>query len=65
MLLEAFDPLWFEEPVPPDDVPAMARVAEAVRIPVATGERLTTLSEFAAVLRAGLRPERTRTARRR
>ncbi|MBB96351.1 MAG: isomerase [Rhodobacteraceae bacterium] len=51
--LEAFDPLWFEEPVPPDDVPAMARVAEAVRIPVATGERLTTLSEFAAVLRAG------------
>ena len=51
--LEPYAPLWFEEPVPPDDVPAMARVAEAVRVPVATGERLTTLSEFTAVLRAG------------
>ena len=51
--LEPYAPLWFEEPVPPDDVPAMARVAEQVRIPVATGERLTTVSEFTAVLRAG------------
>ena len=31
----------------------MARVARNVRIPVATGERLTTKSEFAAVLRSG------------
>lgn len=31
----------------------MARVARSVRIPVATGERMTTKSEFAAVLRAG------------
>ncbi len=46
-------PLWFEEPVPPDDVAAMAEVARAVPIPVATGERLTTRAEFAAVLRAG------------
>ncbi len=51
--LESFDPLWFEEPVPPDDIPGMAEVARAVRIPVATGERLTTRTEFAAVLRAG------------
>ncbi len=51
--LETFDPLWFEEPVPPDDIPGMAKVARAVRIPVATGERLTTRTEFAAVLRAG------------
>lgn len=51
--LEPFLPLWFEEPVPPDDVAAMAQVARAVRIPVATGERLTTKGEFAAVLRAG------------
>lgn len=51
--LEPFDPLWFEEPIPPDNVDEMARVAKAVRIPVATGERLTTKTEFAAVLRAG------------
>jgi len=51
--LEPYAPLWFEEPVPPDNVAAMARVANAVRIPVATGERLTTKAEFASVLRAG------------
>jgi galactonate dehydratase len=51
--IEQFAPLWFEEPVPPDDAAAMAEVAAAVRIPIATGERLTTRAEFAAVLRAG------------
>lgn len=51
--LEPFAPLWFEEPIPPDDIAGMAEVARAVRIPVATGERLTTAAEFAAVLRAG------------
>ncbi len=51
--MEPHQPLWFEEPVPPDDIPAMAAVARAVRIPVATGERLCTKAEFGAVLRAG------------
>ena len=51
--LEEFNPLWFEEPVPPDDPDAMARVARAVRIPVAAGERLTTKYEFASLLRCG------------
>ncbi len=51
--LEEFDPLWFEEPVPPDNPEAMARVARAVRIPVAAGERLTCKTEFGALLRAG------------
>ena len=51
--LEPYSPLWFEEPIPPDAVDEMAKVARAVRIPVATGERLTTKVEFAAVLRAG------------
>ena len=51
--LEAFDPLWFEEPVPPDAVGEMAKVAAACRIPVATGERLCTKAEFAPVLRQG------------
>ena len=51
--LEPYSPLWFEEPTPPDHIEDMARVARSVRIPVATGERMTTKSEFAAVLRAG------------
>lgn len=51
--LEPYAPLWFEEPIPPDAVAEMAKVAGAVRIPVATGERLTTKAEFAPVLRAG------------
>ena len=48
--LEASDPLWFEEPVPPDNVAEMARVARQTTIPIATGERLATKSEFAQVL---------------
>jgi galactonate dehydratase len=51
--LEPWSPLWFEEPVPPDDMASLAEVARQVRIPVATGERLTTKLEFAAALRAG------------
>ncbi|GAB5435550.1 mandelate racemase/muconate lactonizing enzyme family protein [Falsiruegeria mediterranea] len=51
--LEPYSPLWFEEPTPPDNIEDMARVARNVRIPVATGERMTTKAEFAAVLRSG------------
>jgi galactonate dehydratase len=51
--LEEYDPLWFEEPTPPDDVAGMAQVARATSIPIATGERLTTKTEFARVLQAG------------
>ena len=48
-----YSPLWYEEPIPPDNVPQMAQVARAVGIPIATGERLTTKAEFAPVLRDG------------
>ncbi|CUH54094.1 mandelate racemase/muconate lactonizing enzyme family protein [Shimia marina] len=51
--LEPYNPLWFEEPTPPDAPEDMARVAKQVRIPIATGERLTTKSEFATVLKSG------------
>ena len=51
--LEPYQPLWFEEPVPPDNVGEMAKVANACANPVATGERLTTKAEFAPVLRTG------------
>ena len=48
--LEKYDPLWLEEPVPPDNVDEMARVASSTSIPVATGERLATKYEFAGLL---------------
>ena len=51
--LEPYSPLWFEEPIPPDNVEEMAKVARAVRIPISTGERLSTKAEFAPVLRSG------------
>ena len=53
--LEPFDPLWFEEPCPPDQLASLASIASATSIPVATGERLTTRVEFHAALQAGVR----------
>ncbi len=49
--LEPFDPLWFEEPVPPDSPEEMARVARATSIPIAAGERLASKYEFGRLLR--------------
>ena len=51
--LEPYDPLWFEEPVPPDAPEEMAKVARATSIPIAAGERLATKYEFGRLLRAG------------
>ena len=45
-----YDPLWFEEPTPPDMPERMAEVAQATSIPIAPGERLTTRFEFGRVL---------------
>ena len=51
--LEPFDPLWFEEPTPPEMPEEMAKVARATSIPIATGERLATKYEIARVLATG------------
>jgi galactonate dehydratase len=51
--LEPYDPLWLEEPVPPDSPDEMAKVARSTTIPIATGERLTTKYDFARLLQAG------------
>ena len=51
--LEPYDPLWFEEPVPPDAPEEMAKVARGTSIPVAAGERLTTKYDFARLLACG------------
>jgi galactonate dehydratase len=51
--IEPYDPLWFEEPVPPDAPEEMARVARASSVPIAAGERLTTKYDFARLLAVG------------
>ncbi len=51
--LEPYDPLWFEEPIPPENPADMAEVARFTSIPIATGERLCTKHEFARLLEAG------------
>jgi 2-dehydro-3-deoxyphosphogalactonate aldolase len=51
--IEAYDPLWYEEPTPPEMPEEMAKVARACKVPIATGERLTTKYEFARVLELG------------
>jgi D-arabinonate dehydratase len=44
--LEDLDLVWYEEPVLADDIAACAEVAQAIRIPVATGENNYTRYEF-------------------
>jgi len=51
--LEPAEPLWFEEPTPPEMPEEMAKVARQTSIPIATGERLATKYEFARVLECG------------
>ena len=51
--LEPYDPLWLEEPTPPDAPEEMAKVARATSIPIATGERLATKYDFARLLDCG------------
>ncbi|OGG55201.1 MAG: hypothetical protein A3F84_08260 [Candidatus Handelsmanbacteria bacterium RIFCSPLOWO2_12_FULL_64_10] len=52
-LLEPFDPAWFEEPVPSDDVEGTAEVAGKTTIPIAGGERLTSRQAFADLIDRG------------
>jgi len=44
--LEPFAPGWIEEPVPPENLKALKKVADRVSIPVATGERIHVRHEF-------------------
>jgi galactonate dehydratase len=44
--LEPFRPAWIEEPVPPENLKALAKVSDRVTIPVATGERIHSRFEF-------------------
>lgn len=48
--IEVFHPFFYEDPVTPDNFDEMAYVASKVGIPIATGERLTSLWEFQMLL---------------
>ena len=44
--LEEYDLLFYEDPVPPENVESLAKVAAAVNVPIAAGERSATLYGF-------------------
>lgn len=45
--------LWFEEPLIPEDYQGYAELAEATGVPLAQGENLHTMKEFALALETG------------
>ncbi len=51
--IEQFHPLFYEDPILPDNFDAMGLVAQNVSIPIATGERIHTIHEFAMLLARG------------
>lgn len=44
--LETFRPMWFEEPVPPDNLDALKAVKDRSPVPIAAGERLYTRYDY-------------------
>ena len=52
-MLEPYDPDWIEEPVPPENAAALARVKAATKIPVATGERAHTMADIREFVERG------------
>lgn len=49
-MMEELDPFFIEEPVPPENPGAMAKVSAAVKTPICTGERLWPRYGFREVL---------------
>jgi L-alanine-DL-glutamate epimerase-like enolase superfamily enzyme len=52
-LLEPLDVAWFEEPLPPDDISGHVEVVRGTTLPVAVGESLYSIGQFAEYLRRG------------
>lgn len=51
--LAPYEPMFFEEPVPPDSLDALAQVHRRSPVPIAAGERIYSLSQFHDFLRRG------------
>ncbi len=52
-LFEDFDPFWFEEPLPAEDLSGHAGLAAQCSIPIAVGESIYSISQFREYLAAG------------
>jgi galactonate dehydratase len=52
-LLEPYAPEWIEEPVPPENATALARVRAATSLTIATGERAHTMEDIRPFLEGG------------
>lgn len=48
--IEQFYPMFYEDPILPDNLDSMAEVASKINIPIATGERIHTIYEFSMLL---------------
>ncbi|MBI3970833.1 MAG: galactonate dehydratase [Chloroflexi bacterium] len=51
--IEPYHPMFYEDPILPDNFDAMGLVAQQIHIPIATGERLHTIYEFQMLLARG------------
>jgi galactonate dehydratase len=51
--LAPFRPFFLEDPILPDSVQSMAEVQRAIAVPIATGERFTSIYQFRELLEAG------------
>jgi galactonate dehydratase len=52
-MCEPFDVFWVEEPVPPEDIDAMAQLQHSINVPIALGESLQSHYNFREVLEKG------------
>ena len=50
--LAPYDPLFYEEPLRPEHIPAWARLRQQLQVPLATGESLYSRFEFLSLLAA-------------
>jgi galactonate dehydratase len=51
--IEPYHPMFYEDPILPDNFDAMGLVAQHIAVPIATGERLHTIYEFEMLLARG------------
>jgi L-alanine-DL-glutamate epimerase-like enolase superfamily enzyme len=51
--MEPYDLMWLEDPVPPEDIPALREVQRNTRLPISTGENHYFRIDFERLMREG------------
>lgn len=51
--LAPFDPLWFEEPLPPENLEGLAELKRRVAVPISAGERLYSRWQYKSLFELG------------